>query len=75
MLNRRVDLHAIDATRSMGVGDAGSSARRSQHGIHPTHWLISTQVAMFCFVVGDVGTSLALAYLPRLSETAKGEGP
>lgn len=29
-------------------------------------------VAMFCFVVGDVGTSLALAYLPRF--VSKGEG-
>ena len=34
VLNRRVVLHAIDATPARWRGDAG----------HPTHWLISTQV-------------------------------
>ena len=38
MLNRRVDLHAIDATPARWRGDAGSSPL-----VHPTHWLISTQ--------------------------------
>ena len=37
MLNRRVDLHAIDATPARWRGDAGSSDE------HPTHPLISTQ--------------------------------
>ena len=50
VLNRRVVLHAIDATPAQWRGDVGSSptARRNQHGhgddVHPTHWLISTQV-------------------------------
>ena len=37
--------------------------------------MISTQVAMFCFVVGDVGTSLALAYLPRFVGDGEGRRP
>ena len=41
VLNRRVDLHAIDATPARWRGDAGSSPL---DGMHPTHWLISTQV-------------------------------
>ena len=41
VLNRRVDLHAIDATPARWRGDAGSSPL---DGAHPTHWLISTQV-------------------------------
>ena len=32
-------------------------------------------VAMFCFVVGDVGTSLALAYLPRFVSEGDGRRP
>ena len=37
MLNRRVDLHAIDATPARWRGGVGSS-------LHPTHWLICAQV-------------------------------
>ena len=58
MLNRRVDLHAIDATPARWRGEAGSSpldrARTAAPSlrndlvkncrVHPTHWLISTQV-------------------------------
>jgi len=57
VLNRRVDLHAIDATPARWRGDAGSSpldgastATSSprndlvkNYRAHPTHWLISTQ--------------------------------
>jgi Rps23 Pro-64 3,4-dihydroxylase Tpa1-like proline 4-hydroxylase len=39
--SRRVDLHAIDAALARWRGDAGSSPL---DGVHPTHWLISTQV-------------------------------
>ncbi len=39
VLNRRVDLHAIDAMPARWRGDAGSSPLK-----HPTDWLISTQV-------------------------------
>merc|ERR1719380_567996 len=59
VLNRRVDLHAIDATPARWRGDAGSSpldrARTAASSprndlvkncrVHPTHWLISTQSA------------------------------
>ena len=58
VLNHRVVLHAIDATPARWRGDAGSSpldrartAAPSPRGdlvkncrVHPTHWLISTQV-------------------------------
>ena len=58
VLNRRVDLHAIDATPARWRGDVGSSpldgasAATSSprndlvknYRVHPTHWLISTQV-------------------------------
>ena len=58
VLNRRVDLHAIDAMPTRWRGDAGSSpldrARTAASSprndlvkncrVHPTHWLISTQV-------------------------------
>ena len=48
VLNRRVDLHAIDATPARWRGDAGSSpldgVRMAMSSVHPTHWLISTQV-------------------------------
>ena len=37
--------------------------------------VFSTQLAMFCFVVGDVGTSLALAYLPRFVGDGEGRRP
>ena len=52
VLNRRVVLHAIDATPTRWRGDAGSStldrartaAPSPRSGlVHPTHWLISTQ--------------------------------
>ena len=60
VLNRRVVLHAIDATPARWRGDAGSSpldrARTAASlprndlvkncRVHPTHWLISTQVAL-----------------------------
>jgi hypothetical protein len=51
VLNHRVVLHAIDATPVRWRGDAGSSpldrartAASSPRNVHPTHWLISTQV-------------------------------
>ena len=53
VLNSRVDLHATDATLARWRGDAGSSpldgastAASSPRNdlVHPTHWLISTQV-------------------------------
>ena len=58
VLNHRVVLHAIDATPARWRGDAGSSpldragsAASSPRNdsvkncrVHPTHWLISTQV-------------------------------
>jgi hypothetical protein len=58
VLNRRVDLHAIDATPARWRGDAGSSpldgastAASSPRNdlvkncrVHPTHWLISAQL-------------------------------
>ena len=58
VLNRRVDLHAIDATPARWRGGVGSSpldrARTAASSprndlvkncrVHPTHWLISTQV-------------------------------
>jgi hypothetical protein len=57
VLNRRVDLHAIDATPARRRGRVGLSRRGSastaassprndlvkNYGVHPTHWLISTQ--------------------------------
>ena len=60
LLNRRVVLHAIDATPARWRGDAGSSpldrARTAASSprndlvknspVHPPHWLISTQVAL-----------------------------
>ena len=62
VLNRRVVLHAIDATPARWRGDAGSSpldrARTAASSprndlvkncrVHPTHWLISTQLATCC---------------------------
>ena len=59
VLNHRVVLHAIDATPARWRGDAGSSpldrARTAASSprndlvkncrVHPTHWLISTQVS------------------------------
>ena len=50
MLNRRVDLHAIDATPARWRGDVGSSpldgtSATASSPEHPTHWLISTQAA------------------------------
>ena len=64
VLNRRVDLHAIDATPARWRGDAGSSpldrARTAAPSlrndlvkncrVHPTHWLISTQVPVLVLV-------------------------
>ena len=58
VLNHRVVLHAVDATPARRRGDAGSSpldrARTAASSprndlvkncrVHPTHWLISTQV-------------------------------
>ena len=43
VLNCRVVLHAIDATPARWRGDAGSSPL-DRAMVHPTHWLISTQV-------------------------------
>ena len=42
VLNYRVVLHAIDATPARWRGDAGSSPL--DRAVHPTHWLISTQL-------------------------------
>ena len=61
VLNRRVDLYAIDATPARWRGNVGSSpldgtsaATPSPRNdlvkncrVHPTHWLISTQVGDF----------------------------
>ena len=58
-LNRRVDLHAIDATPARWRGDAGSSLHDGASAaassprqdlmkncrVHPTHWLIFTPLA------------------------------
>jgi hypothetical protein len=44
VLNRRVVLHAIDATPARWRGDAGSSPLDRARTVHLTHWLISTQV-------------------------------
>ena len=60
-LNLRVDLHAIDATPARWRGDAGSSLHNGastaassprnhlvkNYRVHPTHWLISTQVTVW----------------------------
>ena len=46
VLNRRVYLHAIDATPARWRGDVGSSPLDGASAVHPTHWLISTQVAI-----------------------------
>ena len=43
-LNRRVNLHAIDATPARWRGNVGSSPLDGASAVHPTHWLISTQV-------------------------------
>ena len=45
VLNRRVGLHAIDATPARRRSDATASSPRNDL-VHPTHWLISTQVAI-----------------------------
>ena len=53
VLNCRVVLHAIDATPARWRGDAGASpldgvspaaSSPRKDLVHPTHWLISTQV-------------------------------
>ena len=54
VLNRRVVLHAIDATPARRRGGVNSSpldrartaasSPRNELSVHPTHWLISTQV-------------------------------
>ena len=46
VLNRRIGLHAIDATPARWRGDAGSSPPDRARTEHLTHWLISTQVAI-----------------------------
>ena len=64
VLNRRVDLHAIDTKPARWRGDVGSSpldrARTAASSprndlvlnsrVHPTHWLISTQVVEQTYV-------------------------
>ena len=40
--NRRIDLHAIDATPARWRGDVGSSPIDKNYRVHPTHWLIPT---------------------------------
>ena len=63
VLDRRVDLHAIDATPARWRGDARFlTARRSSaaassprndlvenYRVHPRHWLISTQALVLAF--------------------------
>ena len=83
VLNHRVVLHAIDATPARWRGDAGSSpldrARSAASSprsdlvknrrVHPTHWLISTQVPVFSDLVAVIGalTSGPLGFaLPAL---------
>ena len=55
VLNHRVVLHAIDATPARWRGDAGSSPL---DGVHPAHWLISTQVAAKEFPENFKGTPM-----------------
>ena len=64
LLNRRADLHAIDATPARWRGDAGSSPPDGantavssprndlvkNYRVHPTHWLISTQDNLSSFI-------------------------
>merc|ERR1739843_39656 len=45
VLNRRVDLHAIDATFARWRGDVVPNHSTEPARMHPTHWLISTQAA------------------------------
>ena len=77
VLNRRVDLHAIDATPARWRGDAGSSpldgastAASSprndlvkNYRVHPTHWLISTQGALA--VVSRSSNRMTCILFPR----------
>ena len=88
MLNRRVVLHAIDATPARWRGDADSSpldrasaaasSPRNDLGkffrVHPTHWLISTQVvSVICFAI--FGADAAGKYhICEPSEAAKPAG-
>ena len=72
VLNHRVVLHAIDATPARWRGDAGSSpldrARTATSSprndlvkncrVHPTHWLISTQVNKFSKFIHACATLL-----------------
>ena len=58
VLNRRVDLYAIDATPARWRGDAGSSPLDgASTAAHPTHWLISTQVRTAAARVALDGTN------------------
>merc|ERR1712138_341758 len=64
VLNHRVVLHAIDATSARWRGDAGSSPldrARTVASVHPTNWLISTQV----IVVGAVPDAVQVDQLDR----------
>ena len=72
VLNHRIVLHAIDATPARWRGDAGSSpldrvttSSPKNDLVHPTHWLISTQVAaltaaalVLSYVVDAAGADL-----------------
>jgi len=77
VLNRRADLHAIDATPARWRGDPGSSpldrARTAASSprndlvkncrVHPTHWLISTQVLRRRGVLGAAANARPPALL------------
>jgi hypothetical protein len=76
VLNRRVDLHAIDATPARRRGDVcsspldGASAATSSH---PTHWLIVTQVwgVLFFFVIIIVLCRYAYEFVSRKRQQAR----
>ena len=90
VLNRRVDLHAIDATPARWRGDAGSSpldgasttASSPRNDlvkncrVHPTHWLISTQVEAAAQAAAEPGVQVAtvdgdvVAFARKLADEA-----
>ena len=82
-LNRRVDLHAIDATPVRWRGGVGSSpldgtrAATSSprndlvknYRVHPTNWLISTQVRL-ARAAAAAGTPTTLTVFRDMSHAA-----
>ena len=86
MLNHRVVLHAIDATPARWRGSDGSSplyrARTTASSprndlvkncrVHPTHWLISTQVLVPLLLSAPEGAfSCSASQLPNLADAAE----